>query len=326
MSFPNSLYWLAFLSALLTSLGTLPLWRALARRGGLVDDPGARKIHSESIPLAGGFGVLAALILPILAGVIALQLGLIPSNAEAALLYGLSRRAIQLLAILVGAFGMVALGVADDLRELGPLPKFVGQVLIAGLVAAAGVRVTLFVEYAWFSYAITILWILTITNALNFMDNMNGLAGGVGALAAAAFALAAASRGQYLVALVGFLIAGALCGFLPYNFPRASLFLGDSGSHLVGYLLAVLGILPHFYSQTHPERWAVLSPLFILAVPLLDLVWVVVIRHRAGKPFYVGDTNHFSHRLVRRGLSRVASVLVLWLLTLISGALTLWLF
>ena len=135
---------------------------------------------------------------------------------------------------------------------------------------------------------------------------MNGLCAGLGAIGAHHFAFIAAADDQYLVALIAFLTFGALLGFLPYNFPRARAFLGDAGSHLVGYLLAVLAILPHFYTVRHPRRWAVLIPLLVLAIPLLDMVWVVVLRWRIGQPFYQGDTNHLSHRLVRRGLYPVA--------------------
>jgi len=109
-------------------------------------------------------------------------------------------------------------------------------------------------------------------------------------------------------------------GFLPYNFPRATVFLGDAGSHLVGYLLGVLAILPHFYTKENPTALAVLNPLLILAVPLFDLISVVLIRWKAGRPFYVGDTNHLSHRLVRKGLSQTTAVLVIWLLAAICGA------
>lgn len=110
----------------------------------------------------------------------------------------------------------------------------------------------------------------------------------------------------------------ALAGFLPHNFPKARAFLGDAGSHLVGYLLAVLAILPHYHSAQHPNPLAVLSPLIILGVPLGDLACVVWIRWKAGKPFYEGDTNHLSHRLVRRGLSRTNAVLLIWLMASIS--------
>jgi len=114
-----------------------------------------------------------------------------------------------------------------------------------------------------------------------------------------------------------------LLGFLPYNFPRASAFLGDSGSHLVGYLLAVLAILPHFYTAQNPRVLAVFAPLLILAVPLLDLAWVVCLRWRMGQPFYRGDTNHLSHRLVHRGLNPVRAVLLIWLLAAVAGCLVL---
>ena len=121
--------------------------------------------------------------------------------------------------------------------------------------------------------------------------------------------------------LLALLTCGALLGFLPFNFPKASAFLGDAGSHLTGYLLAVLAILPHFYTAVNPRPFAVLTPLLILAVPLGDLVWVVVLRWRLGKPVYLGDNNHLSHRLVHGGLSPTRAVLLIWLLAAVFGAL-----
>lgn len=341
MSFPFSIYGAAFLSSLATTLLALPLWRKWCQKTGLVDDPGHRKIHESPVALAGGLAVLTGLIVPLAAGVVAL-LALSPSSSletsralpapgtESLLFgpdaiqllgYGLNRRALQLAVIVLGGLAMVFLGWVDDKHELRPAVKFAGQFLIAAFVAATGVRITLFVNNLFFSYAVTILWILTVTNAFNFMDNMNGLCAGSGAMSAWYFALSAAVQGQYLVAVLAFLGAGALLGFLPYNFPRATAFLGDAGSHLVGYLLAVLAILPHFYSEANRNVWAVLSPLLILAVPLLDLVWVVVLRWRLGQPFYMGDNNHLSHRLVRRGFSRTEAVLLIWALGAALGGL-----
>jgi UDP-GlcNAc:undecaprenyl-phosphate/decaprenyl-phosphate GlcNAc-1-phosphate transferase len=149
------------------------------------------------------------------------------------------------------------------------------------------------------------------------------LCAGLGVIGAFYFALIAALDHQYLVALIAFLTCGALLGFLPYNFPRAKAFLGDAGSHLVGYLLAVLAILPHFYTPGHPRILATLSPLLILAVPLADLVQVVIVRWRSGRPFYLGDTRHLSHRLVQLGLSPTHAVLLLWLAAAMLGALAL---
>lgn len=343
MSFPFNLYLLAFVSAGLISGLTMPWWRFWCVRRGLVDDPGHRKIHESPVPLAGGLAVMTGLAVPLLIGVltvcftflalkwmapggafsIAGALAGVDLNTLDLMRYGLSRRGLRLLAILLGALGMVILGWLDDKHELSPGIKFWGQLCIATLVAASGIRITLFVESTLFSYLVTVLWILTVTNALNFMDNMNGLCAGLGVIAAWCFAWGAAVHGQYLVALIAFQSCGALLGFLPFNFPRASAFLGDAGSHLVGYLLAVLAILPHFYSPTTPNVWAVLSPLLILAVPLGDLAWVVALRWKLGQPFYVGDTNHLSHRLVRRGCSRSAAVVLIWLLAAAGGALAL---
>lgn len=341
MTFPFNVYLLAFVSAFLAALISLPAWRRWCNRTGLVDDPGHRKIHDQPIALAGGFAVLTALALALIGGIVAVSVstyfwgsglpnpmsqapgmgrGLLDAETSDLLQYGLRRRAAQLVAIFLGAAAMFFLGWLDDKHELKPAVKFSGQLFIAALVAASGVRITLFVPSVLFSYAVTILWILTVTNAFNLMDNMNGLCSGLGAICAWQFAWSAGLHGQYLVASFALMISGALLGFLPYNFPKATAFLGDAGSHLVGFLLAVLAVLPHFYSREHQNAWAVLSPLLILAVPLLDLAWVVILRWRIGKPFYVGDTNHLSHRLVRRGLSRARAVAVIWLIAAAVGS------
>ena len=321
MSFPLNLYVLSLLSAGLTTLLTLPLWRAWCRRAGLVDDPGHRKIHDRAIPLAGRLAILTGLLIPLLGAFAALKLNLLGVDATDKLGYGLERRFGQLSAMIGGALGMTLLGWLDDKHELHPAPKFAGQVLIAALVAAAGIRITLFVPSPVFSYAVTILWILTVTNAFNFMDNMNGLCAGLGGIASLLIGLTAARHGQYLVAAIAFLVVGATIGFLPFNFPRASAFLGDAGSHLIGFLMSALAVLPHFYSDKHPQALAVLSPLLILAVPLADLAWVVVLRWRMGKPFYLGDNNHLSHQLVRIGLSQAQAVAVIWALAAAVGSL-----
>jgi len=321
LTFPANAYIAAFVSAFLTTLLVPPFWRSWCVRVNLVDDPGHRKIHSTPTPLAGGLAVLTGLLLPLLGAVLLLKLNGERIASEELLTYGMTKRAWQLVAIAIGGIGMVVLGLLDDKYELKPLMKFTGQFAIALLVAAAGVRITLFVHNVVFHYAITILWLLTVINAFNFMDNMNGLCAGLGAIGAGLFAIIAAQQGQYLVALIAFLTCGALLGFLPHNFPNARAFLGDSGSHLVGYLLAVLAVLPHFYHEEQPRRLAVLTPLLVLAMPLADLAWVVILRTRKGQPFYVGDTNHLSHRLVRSGLNRARAVMLIWLLAVGIGAL-----
>jgi UDP-GlcNAc:undecaprenyl-phosphate GlcNAc-1-phosphate transferase len=315
---PIGYYAAAFLAGAVITWATLPKWRAWCRRFKLVDDPGHRKIHSEPTPLAGGLAVLTGVVVPLVAAML-----IAAGNASLeAYSYGFGARAAQLSAIVGGAIGMLLLGLLDDRIELRPSLKFAGQFLIALMVAASGVRITLFVGNPVFSYGVTILWILTLTNAVNFMDNMNGLCAGIGAVGSLFFGLHAAAKGQYLVATLAFLVAGATAGFLPHNYPKATAFLGDSGSHLVGYLLAVMAIAPHFYTLKTPNRFAVFSPLLVLAVPLLDLLGVVAFRTLKGRPFWVGDTNHLSHRLVRAGLSKPAAVALLWVAGLVFGLLS----
>jgi UDP-GlcNAc:undecaprenyl-phosphate GlcNAc-1-phosphate transferase len=325
MNFPFNFFAAAFLGAFATSLLALPLWRKWCLRTNLVDDPGHRKIHDAPIPLAGGFAVLTGILLPLVVGAGLLELGVVKISSAGLIVHGIDRRALELAVLALGAVAITILGWLDDKHELKALPKLIGQILIAIAVASACKRITLFVHSDIFSYAVTILWLLTVINAFNFMDNMNGLCAGLGAIGAFIFALIAAANGEYLVAITGFLMCGALVGFLPWNFPNARAFLGDAGSHLTGYLLAVMAILPHFYTKQNPHPLAVLAPLFVLAIPLIDLAQVVIVRTLNKKPFWIGDTNHLSHRLVRAGLSRTHAVLVIWLVAAIVGAVACWL-
>ena len=321
MDFPFNFFAAAFAGALFTTLLELPLWRKWCLRTNLVDDPGHRKIHTSPVPLAGGFAVLTGILLPLIGGALLLKYGIVKISSASAIAHGIDRRGAELIVLALGAVAITILGWLDDKHELKALPKFIGQILIAIAVAAACKRITLFVHSDIFSYAITVLWVLTVINAFNFMDNMNGLCAGLGAIGAFIFALIAAAGGEYLVALTGFLMCGALVGFLPWNFPTAKSFLGDAGSHLVGYLLAVMAILPHFYTKKNPHPLAVLAPLLVLAIPLLDIAQVTLLRTLNRKPFWIGDTNHLSHRLVRAGLGKTRAVLLLWLAAAALGAL-----
>lgn len=327
MNFPFNFFIAAFTGAFLTTLLALPLWRKWCLRTNLLDDPRDRKnydapkIHDSAIPLAGGFAVLTGILLPLAVGAIFLKFDIVNISSANSILHGLDRRALELAALAFGAVAITFIGWFDDKHELKPLPKLAGQFLVALLVAAACKRITLFVPSEIFSYAITILWVLAVINAFNFMDNMNGLCAGLGAIGAFIFAVIAAARGEYLVALTGFLMCGALAGFLPWNFPQAKSFLGDAGSHLVGYLLAVMAILPHFYTKQNPKPFAVLAPLLVLAIPLLDILQVSFLRTLNKKPFWIGDTNHLSHRLTRVGWSKTDAVLLLWLAAAVLGAL-----
>jgi UDP-GlcNAc:undecaprenyl-phosphate GlcNAc-1-phosphate transferase len=159
-----------------------------------------------------------------------------------------------------------------------------------------------------------------ITNAFNFLDNMDGLAGGVATICAGIFLAAALISGQWFVAAALALLIGALLGFLVFNFPPASIFMGDGGSLVVGFLMGLCAVRVTYYDpQLGSAWWAVFTPAIVLAIPLYDLTSVTLIRIAQRKSPFVGDTQHFSHRLVKRGLSRPAAVMVVWACTLATG-------
>jgi len=218
-----------------------------------------------------------------------------------------------LFALALGALVILVVGVIDDSRGLAARHKFAWQVVAAagaGLcLALLGVRLDLFLHWPPVPIVLlTVLWVVGITNAVNFLDNMNGLCAGLGAIAALALAVVNARSGEMTVALAAAALAGACVGFLPYNWPRARIFLGDAGSMLIGFLLAALSVMGAYTRGAHVPILALFSPLFVLAIPVLDSLLVVLLRLRLGHPPWVGDRRHISHRLVRRGMHPATAV------------------
>ena len=284
--------------------------------------PNSHKRHHKATPVLGGAAMLLAWLVTILAGLLASKAcsGILVRHLSL-YLPGIQTVTPQLVAIMLGAIGLVGLGLADDKYPLGPLAKFAGQFVIAGAVACWGVRVTIFWSHPVVTWGITTFWILFLVNALNFFDNMDGLAAGTAAIATFFFAFSAAMRGQYFVAVLAMATCGTASGFLVFNRPPASIFMGDAGSHFLGYMLAVIGALTTFYTPSEsPTIAPVLIPLFILTVPIFDVLAVVLIRLHEGRPIYVGDHKHISHRSVHIGLSRTQAVLVVLLLVFATGA------
>jgi UDP-GlcNAc:undecaprenyl-phosphate GlcNAc-1-phosphate transferase len=296
---------LAFIIAVIAALVSIPVAIAASRRVGFLDDPGPRKAHAEPMPLLGGVAVFVAVVVGTLA------VGWPAGSADSH----------RLLGVLAGGSLALVLGLIDDRRDLRAGPKLAGQILIALVTAAGGLRVTLFIPVPALHWLLTVLWLVAAMNALNFLDNMDGLCAGVGAICALIFGGIALAHQQTLAATLAAATAGALIGFLPWNFPRAKIFLGDSGSHFTGFMLGALAMLPHYYvrQQPSPTQLPVLIPVIVLALPLFDLVAVTWSRWRRGAPIHIGDANHLSHRLVQLGLSRSGAVLVLYALTLVLG-------
>jgi UDP-GlcNAc:undecaprenyl-phosphate GlcNAc-1-phosphate transferase len=302
----------------------------LAPRIGFVDKPGHRKIHETPKPLGGGVAIFAALALPMLAGLLVVNLAdeplvlkFIDHPDAIALLTGAQHQTRLSLGLLGGLLVLHALGLFDDRRAMGPSAKLLVQLAVAAtLVVAFDMRALTTLDKLgmdrWPSVILTVLWIVAITNAFNFLDNMDGLSAGVAAVCTTAFLITAITIQQWFVAATLALLLGALLGFLFWNFPPARIFMGDGGSLVIGFVLGVLTVRTTYLlpGEDFAAGWySVLAPLIVLAVPLYDLIVVSVIRLSRGKSPFVGDTNHFSHRLVARGMSRRTAVLCIYLVT-----------
>jgi UDP-GlcNAc:undecaprenyl-phosphate/decaprenyl-phosphate GlcNAc-1-phosphate transferase len=296
-----------FVLALLLGIYFTPVARQAALRFGIVDRPdGLLKNHREPVPYLGGLAVF-------LAYLVALGLALPFDN----LLLGL---------LLAGTLTLLV-GLIDDFGVLTPLAKLTGQGVAVFVLLRSGAVIELVEVPPALRWPLAAAWLLGVCNAFNLLDILDGLAAGVGALAAIALGVVAVATGSLPEAAAAFALAGALAGFLVFNFHPARIYLGDAGSLTIGITLGALALaLP--WTDVSPAGF--LAPLAILVVPLADTAYVSVLRARAGRPFWHGSPDHFPLRLRRRlGGDVRRTALICYLLTAVGGAIgvgsaTLW--
>ena len=290
--------------ALVIVLGSMPFVRKAAIRWGFMAQPSARGVHTRPTPRLGG---------------VAIYLGCI-----AALLVFSDRFYVaQVVSMLVGATLVSFLGVWDDRQSLKPLVKLAGQVLAAGILYASGVQVG-FLRNPVLDLGATMLWVVGITNALNLLDNMDGLSGGVATVACVFFLLLAVMSNQYLVSSLAAALLGACVGFLYYNFNPAPIFMGDSGSLFIGFMLAAVGIKLRFPDNVPFVTWMI--PVVVLGLPVFDTTLVVISRLRRGlNPLSTPGKDHVSHRLVAMGATQREAVLILYLVCCALGVIAMFL-
>jgi len=318
---------LAFFVSFVLSLVLTALMRSIGPRLGLVDRPGGHKKHDVATPQGGGAAIALGSCLVIFVAVALAHLAtnhpsLLP--VPAAVLEDVARAARTLplvLYILGGGLAVAFFGLWDDLRPLRPVQKLVAQVVIAAvIVAASGVRISAHIPVDGVQMAMTVVWIVALTNAFNLLDNMDGLSGTVAFICGGALLIVALQTTQFFIA--GFVLAlmGAVLGFLFFNFPPASVFMGDMGSMFIGYMLATATVLTTFVNggRVNP-LFPLLVPLIIFAVPLYDTLSVVAIRLHHKRPLMAGDRSHFSHRLQRLGMNERRVLLTIGLITLATA-------
>jgi len=311
------------LALFLSAAGTSVI-RRKALAWGFVARPQTDRHHRQPTPLGGGVAIFLAIALPTL---LVLAMAAVwharpegpPAWAPRELtvhLGGIVHRSGQAMGILAGAAVLMIIGLIDDRRRMGPWLKLAAQVLVAtAVVVFCDVRLLEFMPTA-LSVIASVLWIVLITNALNLLDNMDGLAAGVAAICAAALLAPAVMAGEWFVAGWLVLLCGAAAGFLIHNFPPAKIFMGDAGAMVLGYFLAVLAVLTTYHhADAGRMTVSIFTPVVLLAVPLYDTFSVITLRLAERRNPMVGDTRHFSHRLLRRGMSPRKAVLTIYLAT-----------
>ena len=328
------------LPPLAVSLISLYPVRRFAVALGLLDQPGGHSTHTNTTPLGGGIGIWLGIILTFALGTTVVAMARADAFSiekwvpESLLPYleGLWIRVGELWQLLAAATILFILGIMDDRRGVNPWWRLAVEFLVAGFVVyQLGFALTAFIGVQWLTRILSVIWIVGVINSFNMLDNMDGLSAGIAAIIAASMATVmlttydpGTNQPQILVAALLLIVLGSLLGFLWHNRPPARIFMGDGGSYLVGFLIAVSMLMATFSSQVTGSSTtqvqeirphAMLAPLCVMAVPLYDMATVLWIRIREKRSLFVGDHSHFSHRLVELGLSRVQAVLTIYLVT-----------
>lgn len=304
---------IVFFVSLTFVLLSIPVVKQIGLHYGGIDRPGQRKVHQQPIVRLGGVAICLGTLLASLIG-----LGVpSPLSIHPFALSG------PILAVLVGGFLFFLIGLADDVLNLPPLFRLILQGLVAGLVWSLGIRIDYLpipgfgvLSTGVFSLPITFLWLVGVTNAMNWLDGLDGLAAGISSIAAALLALICWSQ-HPSIALIALALSGATIGFLYYNANPASIFMGDGGSYFIGFTLASLGAIGFMQQASFNQ---VVLPYLLLAVPIVDMTRVIISRLCHGKSPFFPDQRHLHHRLLQAGLTIKSAVHLIWSLTFWVGS------
>jgi len=309
MGITNKEYFLLFVGAYLLVGALTPLMRKIAIATKVVDQPNAsHKSHKKPVPYLGGVAII---------------IGIISISYSISLISNFTSTTFWLATSVLGpALALGLIGLWDDVKDLPPLPRFIAQ-SIAGIFTASILIITKNVANPtgsnFFDAVITIFWVVGICNSINFFDNLDGGAAGTVAISSAALAYLALTGDQYLIAALSIVTTGATLGFLVWNKNPAKIYMGDAGALFLGVLLATLTI--RFEPNAKTQIGSYLTPLFLLAVPILDTTVAVFSRLRRHISPFQGGQDHLSHRLIRAGLSRKQAALSLWMLSALYGVI-----
>ena len=320
---PFQLYhFLAFTLAATVVLVTTPIVRHMGLQSGRVDLPGGRKVHQKPMVRLGGVSIFLGTLVSLL--VVWITGGFIDSSGQPLA----PPEEFQIWGVTLGGLAFFLIGLADDLIGLSPISRLIMQSGVAAVAWQSGVSISfLTIPFyglvslpALISLPITVIWLVGMANAINWIDGLDGLAAGVSGIAATIMLVVCLFMDQPAAAIIAAALAGGALGFLRYNFNPANIFMGDGGAYFMGFTLAAVGVIGLVKTVTTA---AVLLPYLILAVPILDMSAVILDRLRSGKSPFVADKRHLHHRLLNAGLSHRVTVVFIYILTLWVGSLAL---
>ncbi len=320
----------ALVPSFLIALVVVGLVRRGARRLGLLDRPTGRKDHAQPIPLGGGIGIWAGVVGTLTVGTAVVWIcsknstvaDWLPQALQANL-DGLMNKVAEIWVIAGCGTLLMLLGLWDDRRGIPWWLRLGVEFGVASFcVYWQGLQLTAFIELPWLTGLLSVIWIVALINSFNMLDNMDGLSGGVAAISTTMLAVMLLTtpetgrvQPQVFVATMLFILVGALVGFLWHNWPPAKIFMGDAGSYFIGFWIAVATLLATYTGYQGSSPHAVVAPLIVMAIPLYDMTSVILIRLREGRSPFEGDQRHFSHRLVRLGMTKKQAVLTIYLAT-----------
>lgn len=303
-----SVYGFPFLLAMLVSFLLTPYIKKLAFAIGALDKPDNRKVHKKIMPRLGGLAIYIAFMVAVLASVEITK---------------------EILGVLLGGTFIVFVGILDDKYGLPAKVKLLGQIMAASILVLFGVQIEWinhplggYIYTEFFAVPITIFWVISFTNVVNLIDGLDGLAAGVSAIASITVILVAAQMGYFHVAVLTSALAGGIIGFIRYNFNPATIFMGDTGSMFIGYMLAAISVLGAFKTAA---TVSLIVPAIALGLPIMDTSFAILRRYTNGRPIFQPDKGHLHHRLLAMGMNQKQAVLLMYGITAMLGiAAVLW--
>ena len=304
------IYLWAFAAAVIVALIVTPAVILLAKKTGAMDAPNARKVHKKPVPRIGGLAIYAGFMAAII--FVAVKFGLDGESLK------------ETVGLVLSGSLIVALGLVDDYKNLPARVKLLGQIFAATvLVLLFDVRIDFVTDpfggyfyLEWFAVPVTVFWLVGLTNTVNLIDGLDGLAAGVASIASITIMFVALDQNLTLVAVLTASLAGAAVGFLKYNFNPAEIFMGDTGSMFLGFMLAGISVTGSVKSVA---TIALIVPIFALGLPILDTTFAIVRRFRGGVPIFKPDKGHLHHRLLSVGFTQRQAVLLMYVISALFG-------